>query len=176
MNLKRKISVYDIIFIIAILFLYGFALVYGYSFHVIAYFILIVGISVIVFIYALIFTFQDDDINRRKIRGLIAIFTLGGFWTLQSIIYESSEYVYFKTHKFYFEKIVREFKENPEHAMKQYPVDGDTNFVAIGVKNILDNTDGFAYWEGNHKPSGVFEGNLTFTERIEGNWYKFSSR
>lgn len=110
------------------------------------------------------------------------------FWQLSPILENQSEIIYFYFNKSKFDKI-----KNPsgldksEYTVEKltpnyYFVDNhkiytDKGFSAIAVHQMVDNTDGFFYWdEKSEIPAGFFDGNLTFKDKITDHWYRFSTR
>ena len=61
--------------------------------------------------------------------------------------------------------------------MDDFIVHKSIGFTAIGVNGMLDNIDGFMYFENKENlPSGFCGGNLVEYRPIYENWYSFSVR
>ncbi len=61
--------------------------------------------------------------------------------------------------------------------MDDYIIHKSAGFTAIGVTGMLDNIDGFMYFEKKENlPSGFCGGNLVESNSLYENWYSFSVR
>ena len=175
-----------IVFYLLISILFLFPLLLGYQ----SWFLLrfkLIFIWIICFISAIIYVDFRQKTNKKYIRLIFSTFVLVLFWFVIDTLLVHSENIFFYTHKETFNEIHNTdlnkvySKKSQEYGKTyfydEYRVLKTKSITAIGINAILDNTDGFMYWNGKDTlPKGFFEGNLTFTEKIEGNWYKFSTR
>ena len=177
----------NIAFYLLILVLFLYPLLFGYT----SWFLLdckLTFLWVICFIVAIFYIDFKQTTNKKYIRFIFSAFLLSIFWFIKDTLIVNSENIFFYTHKKtfneihntgldkqYFGKIQRLGSEN--YFYNDYRVFKTKTITAVGINAILDNTDGFMYWNGKDTlPNGFFDGKLTFTEKIEDNWYKFSTR
>lgn len=176
-----------IIFFALVVILYLYPLFFGYT----SWFSIelkIIGLWLVCLVSGIIYVDFGKSSAWKYFRIAISIFLLLMFLAIKEYLLIKSEDVYYYTHKDVFNRIHKtDFEsESSKHIQKlsaeeyyydDYRVFKTKSVTAIGIKGILDNTDGFLYWnEVDPLPTGFFEGRLTFTERIEGKWYKFSTR
>ena len=176
-----------IVFYLLILILFLYPLFYGYTSWFSLYYRLIF-LWIVCFIAAVVYIDFRQKTNKKYKRLIFSAFLLILFWFIKDTLLLHSENIFFYTHKKTFNEIHNSDldKKTSERIQKlsdenyfydDYKVFKTKSITAIGINAILDNTDGFMFWNGKDTlPKCFFEGNLTFTEKIEGNWYKFSTR
>ncbi|MFZ9956999.1 MAG: hypothetical protein ACO3E1_12885 [Flavobacteriales bacterium] len=179
-----------LIFIFSTLLLFLFPLLFNYAtlsfFPFLSYFV----IFFILFIH-IVFILNSTEAKIRYKRFLISLVIFFCFWFASPYLNKYSEEIYFYAHKKTFNRVLKppkkliddglhvEFLDNntDDFTVDGYLVHQEIGFTAIVVHGILDNSDGFLYWdERTQLPSGFLDGNLVFKEKISGNWYKFSLR
>lgn len=178
-----------IVFLVISLLTYFYPLIYAYTGWF--YFLpKMAGLWFLAFCSGIAYVIEFP--RRRKVilaKTLLVLVILIPFWAFNSDLCAKSEDIFYWRHKSEFNSIVEKvtsenlFTSDPDAELSIYHLEGydyliarGSNFIAIGVNSMLDNTDGFLYLTDGEAPSFIFEGNLTFIEKIDGNWYKFSTR
>lgn len=167
------------------LFLYP--LFFGYIGCFINYLFIPLIWIICLFINLSFITYKSKGTSVVK-RFILSITIFISFWQLSPILENQSEIIYFYLHKSKFNKIKNpmDLDESEYNIQKldenYYFVDNtkvyvDNGFRAIAVNQMVDNTDGFFYWNGKSEiPSGFFDGNLVYKKKITDHWYRFSTR